>query len=242
MAIPKIKLKEQIKAYQKVLDDITIKGLLRLSNKRIIKELISPVKEGKESVIFYGKTFDEMDIAIKIYRIFYCDFKSMWKYLIADPRFFNIKKDRKSVVFNWCKREYKNLKIAYEKAKIYCPKPLASFQNILVIEFIGENGVPAPRLSEMRITSPENIYRIILQQIKKLYKSNLVHGDLSAYNILLYKEKPFFIDFSQSVKKDHPLFFDFLKRDIRNINEFFKRFIQVKKLDEILKFLGVENV
>lgn len=235
MAIPKIKLKEQIKTYQKVLDDITIEGLLKLFNKKIIKEMIFPVKEGKESVIFYGKGFEENEIAIKIYRIFYCDFKNMWKYLIADPRFFNIKKDRKSIVFAWCKREFKNLKIAYDKAKILAPKPIAFWRNILVMEFIGKNGNPAPRLCDIEIQNPEAIYSTILEQIKKLYHVGLVHGDLSAFNILLFDNKPFFIDFSQGVKKDHPLFKEFLLRDIKNINDFFKKFIQVIPEEEILK-------
>jgi RIO kinase 1 len=34
-------------------------------------------------------------------------------------------------------------------------------------------------------------------------KAKLVHGDLSEYNILYYKNKIYFIDVSQSVEHDH---------------------------------------
>ena len=58
----------------------------------------------------------------------------------------------------------------------------------------------------------------------------------------IIEEKPFFIDFSQSVRKNHTLFIDLLKRDIENINEFFKKFIAVTQTEEILKSWGAENV
>jgi RIO kinase 1 len=53
--------------------------------------------------------------------------------------------------------------------------------------------------------------------------AKLVHGDLSAYNILFNEElqKFFIIDVSQAVLYDHPEADRFLLRDLNNINQFF---------------------
>jgi len=55
-------------------------------------------------------------------------------------------------------------------------------------------------------------------------KANLVHCDLSPFNILYYKEKPYLIDLGQAVLLDHPHAIEFLKRDIKNICQYFQRY------------------
>lgn len=49
----------------------------------------------------------------------------------------------------------------------------------------------------------------------------LVHADLSEYNILYHEEKLYIIDVSQSVEHDHPNAFNFLRTDLKNIEDFF---------------------
>jgi RIO kinase 1 len=56
-----------------------------------------------------------------------------------------------------------------------------------------------------------------------LQQCKLVHADLSEYNILYHKDKPYIIDVSQSVEGDHPRSLDFLRMDIKNVSDFFKR-------------------
>jgi RIO kinase 1 len=51
----------------------------------------------------------------------------------------------------------------------------------------------------------------------------LVHADLSEYNILYHEEHLWIIDVSQSVEHDHPAAFDFLRNDIKNMEDFFGR-------------------
>lgn len=52
----------------------------------------------------------------------------------------------------------------------------------------------------------------------------LVHADLSEYNILYHNSHLYIIDVSQSVEHDHPSAFDFLRNDLKNIEDFFGRF------------------
>jgi len=214
---------KDLKIERGVFDKRTMLTLYDFLNKNILDEIIGITKEGKESVILAGKKGKKY-VAIKIYRTEACDFKTMWKYLVGDPRFFRVKKARRSVVNTWCQREFKNLMIA-TKAGVACPKPIAFKENVLIMSFIGENGVSAPMLIDV-ILKPEDIdyvYKLVTNEMKKLFKAGLIHGDASEYNILSDRGRIVFIDFSQAVTLKHPSAIEFLKRDVHNIARYFQR-------------------
>ncbi len=212
---------EEFKIESKIFDKRTLFNIFELMKKKVIYSVESVVKEGKESVVLAGLDYDKNVVAIKVYRTLYCDFKSMWKYLVADPRFQRVRKDRWHVVTLWARREYKNMKIAY-KAKVSMPKPIALMNNVLVMEFIGQNMQAAPRLVDVEGIDWQETYELVRQDMINLAKAGLIHGDLSEYNIL-YWEKPYIIDFSQAIKSLHPLASEFLERDVKNVNNFFKK-------------------
>lgn len=56
------------------------------------------------------------------------------------------------------------------------------------------------------------------------HQCKLVHADLSEYNILYHEDHLYIIDVSQSVEQDHPSAFDFLRKDLKNVEDFFGRF------------------
>ncbi len=228
----KIRIEElkDFKIEAKVFDERTLFCIYKLMKRGLIKSVESKIKEGKESVILSGLG-KEGWIAIKVYRTYHCDFRNMWKYLIADPRFFNVKKRRRQVVINWVRREFKNLKIAFE-AGINCPKPFGIYENVLVMSFIGKDGKAAPRMVDLEDANWNKLYELTVNEMKKLTRAKLVHADLSAFNILVLNETPYLIDFSQAVTFDHPLAFEFLKRDVENINKFFKK--KGVKVNELL--------
>ena len=66
-------------------------------------------------------------------------------------------------------------------------------------------------------------------------KAGLVHGDISAYNVLIYKNIPYLIDLGQGVLIEHPNAIEFLKRDIRNVVNYFKKFGIRADEDKIFK-------
>lgn len=51
----------------------------------------------------------------------------------------------------------------------------------------------------------------------------LVHADLSEYNILIWKNEPYILDVAQAVEHHHPNAVTFLKRDCLNITKYFHR-------------------
>jgi RIO kinase 1 len=152
----------------------------------------------------------------------------MYEYIEGDPRFMKVRKDRRSVVMAWARKEFRNLKIA-EKAGVRVPHPIDIESNVLVMEFIGEDETPAPRLKDIENDmSKEDMKRIcfkIIEYVKRLYeKGDLVHGDVSEYNILVHRNEIFLIDIGQAVLTRHPRAMEFLRRDLENISRYFRRF------------------
>jgi RIO kinase 1 len=124
------------------------------------------------------------------------------------------------VIFSWVQREYRNLLIAREVIDV--PTPHTFKNNVLVMEMIGDYE-PALQLKDSIPENLEEFFNEIIDSIKKLFKKGLVHADLSAFNILNYKERPYFIDFSQGTSTQNPNAKELLQRDIRNICNFFKK-------------------
>ena len=199
--------KEKFKTMHDVFDEFTNRTLYKLITEGHFRGLQSPINIGKESNVFSALTEDDGKVAVKIYRLETCDFNRMYDYIKEDPRFANLKKKKRKVIFAWVQREYRNLLKARE-GSVKVPIPIKFANNVLVEEFIGDDGA-APKLKD---AIPKNIY-----------KSGLVHADLSAFNILNYKENPVFIDMSQTTTLKNSRAEEFLKRDVKNICNFFNK-------------------
>ena len=84
----------------------------------------------------------------------------------------------------------------------------------------------SPRLKDAIIPNDalSSLYTELVLVVRRLFHCcKLVHADLSEYNILYHQNHLYIIDVSQSVEHDHPAAFDFLRNDIKNIEEFFGR-------------------
>jgi RIO kinase 1 len=237
---------DYLKVEENVFDVATLKALYTLSNKGFLHSLGGSISTGKEANLFYGigEVEDERrPIAIKIYRITTSTFNSMEKYLLGDARFKNIRHNKKDIIFEWTKKEYRNL-LRAEKAGLRVPNPITTERNILIMSFMGIDEVPHPLLKEVKFNNAkaQEIFYIIIDYMRKLYKdANLVHGDLSEYNIMIDMQdiSPIIIDVGQSVLIEHPNANYFLQRDIKNILNFFKRYKITMTNDELYSFITV---
>ncbi len=209
---------------EEVFDNTTRMVVFGLMNSGILYELNGAVSSGKEAKVYWGKAKNGTDLAVKIYLTSSAEFKrGMHKYIEGDPRFKDVKHDTRSLMAVWAQKEFRNLGEAYA-AKVRVPKPIAVKSNVVVMEFIGEEGVSAPSLKERAPEDPEKVYKVIVTYLKRLQqKAKIVHGDLSEYNIMMWKGKPVVFDVSQSVSIQHPLADFMLKRDLANVNRFFRR-------------------
>jgi RIO kinase 1 len=209
---------------EEVFDQSTRMVLYHLLSSGVLNEVNGVVSAGKEARVYWGKTKTGEDRAVKIYLTSSAEFKKgMMMYIEGDYRFKNIKRDTRSLISTWAQKEFKNLDAA-DKAKVRVPKPIAVERNIVIMEFIGKDGVSAPRLKEIPPDDPVKTYKQLLVFMRRLYqKAELVHGDLSEYNLMTWKGKLVMFDMSQSVPTSHPLAQELLNRDITNVNRFFSR-------------------
>ncbi|MCX6710206.1 MAG: serine protein kinase RIO [Candidatus Woesearchaeota archaeon] len=214
------KANEKFKVWGDVFDNFALVTIEKLIDKNCFDELESPISVGKEANVFSAKRGSDR-VAVKIYRLETCDFNRMYDYIRADPRYIGMKKKRRQVILAWCQREYRNLMKARE-AGLSAPYPIAFLNNILVSEYIGDEN-PAPKLKD-EIPKELSAFAIeVFTQVRKFYKAGYVHSDLSEFNILIFNEKPVFIDFSQATTDRNPNFSEYLKRDIKNMCHFFRK-------------------
>jgi len=222
---------------EEVFDRSTLMTIYDFLNKRIINEIYGVVKAGKEARIYWGKDPDEKELAIKIYLTTSAEFKrGMLPYIEGDPRFAHVRRDTRSLVYAWAQKEFKNLQRAYEVG-VKVPQPIAVEKNILIMEFIGKNGVSAPLMREAPLRNPKRVYRQLLTYLKRLYrKGGLVHADLSEYNIMIQRGRPVIFDLSQTVPVEHPMAAQFLQRDIENLHRYFQKLdVDVLSVEEMYK-------
>ncbi|MFX1308487.1 MAG: serine protein kinase RIO [Promethearchaeota archaeon] len=222
--IKKIDQSKKRAAIESVFDERTVFNLNKLLVNGPLERVEGIISAGKEANIYLGYDLNGKEVAIKIYKIDSNTSKWMRNYIIGDPRFKKIPRNVSKIIFLWASKEFKNLKRAH-KVGLSVPTPLFIRNNILIMEYIGFESIPAPVLKDIkRPKDPINLMNELLIFIKDLYqKAKLVHGDLSEFNILYHNQKPIVIDISQAVSIHHPKAEVFLVRDIKNMFKYFEK-------------------
>lgn len=230
---------------EQVLDPKTRMLLLQMINRNVISEINGCISTGKEANVYHAVTYPEssegkpvkadskpLHRAIKVYKTSILVFKDREKYISGDYRFQQgyQKSSNRAMVRLWAEKELRNLKRMHA-AGIPCPEPLHLKNHVLVMEFLGDKkGYPAPRLKDVVFEGEDassrwrDVYYQVLGYMRRVYQvCRLVHGDLSEYNMLWLDDKAWYIDVSQSVEHDHPRSLEFLRMDIKNVTDYFRR-------------------
>lgn len=101
------------------------------------------------------------------------------------------------------------------------PKPILFYEGILLMELVRDaEGNVAPRLIDTPMSSEQasSAYAVLRQEMVKMLCADLIHGDLSPYNVLMGTEGPVIIDFPQVVGAAHNRQAEFFfRRDLDNI-------------------------
>lgn len=107
------------------------------------------------------------------------------------------------------------------------PYPVQLIGSELMMEFIGDpDGTAAPRLAAFDATTSvfTELWHDLVSSLEVLAQAGLTHGDLSPYNVLVDEGGCVLIDLPQVVDLvANPQGADFLRRDCRNIADFFAR-------------------
>ncbi len=239
-----LKRSEDYRVFDDVFNLPTLMVLNDMINHNVLGYIKGPLASGKESKVYLALDANHQNfLSVKIYLTVSAEFRKRLQYIAGDPRFSYTKRGSRNLISIWAKKEFKNLQTAYENG-VRVPAPLKVRQNILVMEFIGNDaGVPCPILvNSNHVTSSD--YKEIIRQISKLYqKAELVHADLSEYNIFKCPNANIILfDFGSSVNIKQPNSQQFLKRDIANINTFFtKRGVKVLDMESAIHRVTGEN-
>jgi RIO kinase 1 len=214
---------KQKNIFAKVFDLPTIKVIDSLSSKGFIDKLEFVVSTGKEAHVFRAIDASGNFLAVKVYKKEATDFIHMSQYIQGDYRFAKVKKSRRDIVFAWTKKEYSNLERA-KKAGARVPLPIKFKENVLIMEFIGTNGMASRTLKEEGAKNYVDVYEKIVDFYAVfLYKAEMVHGDLSEYNVLMQNNTPVVIDFGQAVPTTHPRAEEYFERDMKNLANYFSK-------------------
>jgi len=229
----KITEKKEHSTHEQALDPKTRIMLYKLVNSQVLENINGCISTGKEAVVFHakggihnGEVFPP-ECAVKVYKTTLIEFKTREKYIKDDFRFRDrfTKQNPRKIIPLWAEKEMRNLKRMYEHG-INCPHVLLLRKHILVMAFIGNYQKPAPKLKDAKLSMADLIiaYEQCIEMMQKMYKEcNLIHADLSEYNMLWHDDRLWFIDVSQSIEPKHPRALEFLARDCENVVNFFKK-------------------
>lgn len=214
---------------EQVMDPRTRLILFKLLNSGFMSRIDGCLSTGKEANVYYaaGKEGEGMEYAVKIFKTSILVFKDRDKYISGEHRYRHgyCRSNPRKMVKMWAEKEMRNLRRVHA-AGIPCPNPIIVKSNVLIMEFLGDNGWPAPRLRDVKLSTrrmQEMYDQCVTHMITMFRDCKLVHGDLSEYNLLYHNKLLYVIDVSQSMEQDHPHSLDFLRMDCRNVNTFFKR-------------------
>ena len=225
------------RVFDAVFDRSTLMSLHKLMQSGEIETVDYPIARGKEAHVFHATT-NQGPAAVKIFHTTNAVFKSLAKYIDGDPRFGGLKRRHRELVKISVRKEYRNLR-RMRKAGIRVPRPRAVLNNVLVMDLIGDESEPSPRLKDITIDDPKGVFDDLLEMLAVCWQTcNLAHADFSEYNILWYDGEPWVIDVGQAVVSAHPSSNEFLVRDVTRIVQWINRQgYEVNLADSLLRVL-----
>ena len=205
----------------------------------LISEVLYEVKSGKEATVYCcqgGPAAGAELVAAKVFKPLEARvFRNDASYKQGRTRAFGrrdklafAKKSRhgRDLQFGvWIGSEYKTLSTLHA-AGADVPRPLSRSGGALLLEYLGDRENAAPMLSQISLPQPDAIaaFKRIIQNVALWLRYDLVHGDLSPFNILYWGGNVTIIDFPQAVdarfNQDARAL---LSRDLENVCTYFGR-------------------
>ena len=193
----------------------------------LVDEVVSVLATGKEADVYVG-LWKKIPLALKVYRLHKTPHKKRSAIGYSVDRMGQI-----------AANEFTMLEKAY-RAGIPVPTPARRADNMFTMRFLGDE-TKARRIRDLDLDEPEKYAGEALGIVEKLLDAFIVHGDLSEYNLLLFRDRIFVIDFPQAVDLSsrpnrHRRFEEakpLLRRDLENVARYFSQYdVEVDALAE----------
>jgi len=188
----------------------TPQGLQALIDDGVIDEVMRPLKSGKEAAVYVVRSGDDVRCA-KVYKdMAQRSFQKRVQY--QEGRQVRGSRQARAIgkASNYGRKQqeiaWKNTEVdaLYQLADagVRVPVPYGYYHGVLVMELVTDaGGFSAPRLGEIDLT-PElarEYHAFLVRQVVRMLCIGLIHGDLSAYNVLVGEDGLVVIDFPQVV-------------------------------------------
>ena len=219
-------------------------SLNEIAGQQLISDVLRKIKAGKEASIYLcrsGASIDARLLAAKVYRPrMLRNLKNDAVYRIGrtdldeDGAALFKDADVKAIMHrtkygeelrhtSWIAYEFKTLEELYESGADV-PKPYAMLKNSIMMEYIGDEGMPAPTLNSMTLDRDEarHLFDRVILNLNLLLQNERIHGDLSAYNILYWDGDITLIDFPQVISPEaNPSAWTIFERDVTRVCQYF---------------------
>jgi RIO kinase 1 len=212
-------------------------NLTSLVDEGIIEEVVRPLLSGKEAEVFLVRSGGELRVA-KVYKEAQNrTFKNRAEY--TEGRKVRNSRDQRAMDKRsrhgkaqdeaaWRSTEV-DMIYRLRDAGVRVPVPYNYVDGVLVMEMVADaDGGPAPRLAEVSLDRDQAraIFERLLGEVVRMLCADVVHGDLSDFNVLMSGEGPVIIDFPQSVDASkNANARKLLLRDVSNLDRFLSRFM-----------------
>jgi RIO kinase 1 len=214
----------------------TPKRLEPLIHDGLIDEVISPLMSGKEAAVYVVRSGGEICCA-KVYK------EAHNRSFRTHARYREGRKGRDSrqarAISKRTRHGQQEQEEAWHNAEmdalyrlaaagVRVPKPYACVGGVLLMELVTDaQGDPAPRLCDLELTGAQarDYHRTLIAQVVRMLCAGIVHGDLSAYNVLVDSHGPVVIDLPQAINAaGNNNAGTILERDVDNLAGYFSRF------------------
>ena len=203
-------------------DCLAINYLVKSS---VIESFGQTLGVGKEADVYDALTPNGNRIAVKFHRLGRISFRQT-------RRKRGYIREHSSWLFQShiaAEKEFEALQLVYANG-VSVPQPISHNRHIIAMGMI--DGSPLYKYKD--IGNPKKVLKELLGNVKRAYlKAQIIHADLSEYNIILKPEGDLLIiDWPQAVKTTHANALDLLERDLKNVLTFFDRKFSVKLAPE----------
>jgi RIO kinase 1 len=204
-----------------------------------VTRMVRPLSSGKEASVYVCRATDSAGgglLALKVYRPRdHRSFKNDHLYkagrviLNGHDRRAVAKKSRHGRAFEegwWTNREWEVLE-ALHQAGADVPRPVASMEGAILMEYVGDEEAAAPQLRQAHLSPSEARPALdrLMWNVELALRHNLIHADLSPYNILWWESRATIIDLPQAVDpRSNPHASELLSRDVENVCRHFERY------------------
>ena len=185
-------------------------ALQALIDDGVIDAVLRPLKSGKEAAVYVVRCGDEVRCA-KVYKdMAQRSFQQRVQY--QEGRKVRGSREARAIAkaSKYGKRQqetaWKNTEVdalyQLRDAGVRVPEPHGYFHGVLVMDLVTDaDGFAAPRLGEVELSRAQalDFHQVLLRQVVRMLCCGLIHGDLSAYNVLVGPDGPVLIDFPQVV-------------------------------------------